>query len=59
MNKIKQRIRSDRGANNTVETIALIALSVFAVLAVFKFIIEPIRDSSKSIGKKIKEMGTD
>lgn len=59
MNKIKQRIRSDRGANNTVETIALIALSVFAILAVFKFIIEPIRDSSESIGEKIKEMGTD
>lgn len=57
MRKVKQRMQSDTGASNTTETILLIALAVFAVLAVFKFIIVPIRDSSKLIGGKIKKMG--
>lgn len=57
MNKLKERMSSDKAASGTVETILLIGLAVFAVLAVFNYIIVPIRDSSKKIGTKISDMG--
>lgn len=57
MDVLKSRISSDKGASNTVETVLLIAMAVFAVIVVTKYIMEPIRKSSESIGKEIENMG--
>lgn len=57
MDVLKSRISSDKGASNTVETVLLIAMAVFAVIVVTKYIMEPIRKSSENIGDKIEEMG--
>lgn len=56
-NKIKQRFNSDSGAALSVEMIVLIALAIFAVMMVFKYIMTPMGESAESIGKKIKDMG--
>ena len=56
MSKLKERINSDRGASNSTEVILLIALSVFAVLAISNYIIKPMVSSSKNIGKEIEAM---
>lgn len=56
LNSIKQKMNSDRGALNSTEVILLIALSVFAVLAISKFIITPMVESSKGIGLEIEAM---
>lgn len=53
---LKKRINSDKAAMGSVETVVLVALSVFAVLAVYEFIIKPIQSSSEGIGNTIKEM---
>lgn len=53
---IRNKIRSDRGALNSTEIIMLIALSVFLVLAITRYIINPLIDTSKGIGEEIKEM---
>lgn len=53
---LKKRISSDKAAMGSVETVVLVALSVFAVLAVYEFIIKPIQSSSEGIGNTIKEM---
>lgn len=50
MNLIRQRISSDKAASNTVETIIIIALAVFAALALFSFILKPVQNSSKNLG---------
>lgn len=50
MNLIRQRISSDKAASNTVETIIIIALAVFAALALFTFILKPVQNSSKNLG---------
>lgn len=56
INKIKQKMSSDAGAMGTTETILLIALAVFAVLVVMKYIMAPVQESSEGIGNVIKEM---
>lgn len=50
---LKRRMKSDRAASNTVETIIIIALAVFAALALFTFILKPTRDSADTMGQEI------
>lgn len=50
---LKKRMQSDRAASNTVETIIIIALAVFAALALFTFILAPTRDSADKMGGEI------
>lgn len=59
MNLLKQRMSSDKGASNTVETIIIIALAVFAGLALFTFILKPVRDSADNMGGGISKWMTD
>lgn len=56
LNKLRSRMKSDTAAINTVEVILLIALSVFAVMVVYEYIMKPIQTSSKGIGGAIKKM---
>lgn len=56
LNSIKQKMNNDRGAVNTTEVILLIALAVFTVLAISRFIITPMVESSKGIGLEIQAM---
>lgn len=56
INKIKSKMGSDTAAIGSTETVLLIALSVFAVMVVYKYIMVPIQESSKGIGQEIKEM---
>lgn len=53
---IREKMKSDKGAMNSTETILLIALAVFAVLAIGRFIITPMVESSKGIGLEIEAM---
>lgn len=53
---LKERINSDKAAMGTVETVLLIALALFAVMVVTKFIMTPIQDSAKGIGGEIEKM---
>lgn len=50
MTRIKQKMTSDTAAMGTVETIILIALSVFAALALFTFILKPVQENSADLG---------
>lgn len=54
MNLIRQRMSSDKAASNTVETIIIIALAVFAALALFSFILKPVQESSENLGSGLK-----
>lgn len=56
LKNIKRKMKSDDGAVNSVETILLIALAVFAVLVIFNYIMKPIQESSEGIGNTIKKM---
>ena len=47
---IKQRMTSDKAAANTVEVILIIALAVFAGLALFRFILQPVQDNAENLG---------
>lgn len=53
---VKRRMKSDRAASNTVETIIIIALAVFAALALFTFILAPTRDSAEEMGEGIGDI---
>lgn len=53
---LKEKVRSDTAAMGTVEQVALIALALFAVMAVTKYIMTPIQESSEGIGNEIKKM---
>lgn len=55
MNKIKERMQSDRAASNTVEVIIIIALAVFAALALFTFVLNPTRKGAESVGGTITD----
>lgn len=59
MNNLKQRIQSDRAASVSVETIIIIALAVFAGLALFTFVLKPVQESSDSLGSGIKKFTGD
>lgn len=56
LTKIKQKMQSDDGAMGSVETILLIALAVFAVMVVMKYIMAPMQESSEGIGNVIQQM---
>lgn len=56
LENLKQRMKSDKGAVGTVEAVMLIALAVFAVLAVNRFILEPLSTTSEGIGMEIESM---
>lgn len=56
LENIKRKMSSDDGAMGSVETVLLIALAVFAVMVVMKYIMGPIQTSSEGIGNTIKEM---
>lgn len=53
MNKLMAKMKSDRAAANTVEIIIIIALAVFAALALFTYILTPTQDSADKLGKGI------
>lgn len=53
---LKEKMKSDTAAMGTVEQIALIALALFAVMAVTKFIMTPVSESAEGIGNEIKKM---
>lgn len=56
LDRIKDKMKSDKGAIGSIETILLIAVAVFAVMAVMNFIMKPIQESSEGIGNTIREM---
>ena len=47
---------SDKAAVGTVEAVLLIALAVFAVLAVNRYILNPLSKTSEGIGEEIEKM---
>lgn len=53
--KGKQRMSSDKAASNSVETIIIIALAVFAGLALFTFILRPTQQSAEGLGNSIHD----
>ena len=55
---IKQRMTSDKAAANTVEIILIIALAVFAGLALFRFILQPVQDNADHLGQGISNTVT-
>lgn len=52
---IIRKMRSDKAASNTTETIIIIALAVFAALALFTFILKPVQDSADNLGSGISD----
>ena len=50
---IKQRMTSDKAAANTVEVILIIALAVFAGLALFRYVLAPVQESADDLGTGI------
>ena len=47
------KINSDKAASNTVEVIIIIALAVFAALALFTFVLRPVQSSADDLGTGI------
>lgn len=54
--KLLSKLKSDRGAVNSVEMIMLIALAVFALLSIFNLVIKPMIETADGVGVKIEEM---
>lgn len=50
MKRVLAKMQSDKAASNTTETIIIIALAVFAGLALFSFILKPIQNSAQNLG---------
>lgn len=53
MKNFKEKLNSDTAAVGTVEIIILIALAVFAALAVFTFVLKPTQGSADKLGQGI------
>lgn len=49
-NTLMKKFNSDKAAVGTTEIIILIALGIFAALALFTFILQPVRNSANSLG---------
>lgn len=49
------KMKSDKAAANTTETIIIIALAVFAALALFTFILRPVQESADDLGSGISD----
>ena len=47
---LMEKFNSDKAAVGTTEIIILIALGIFAALALFTFILQPVRNSANSLG---------
>ena len=58
-NMIIRKMRSDKAASGTTETIIIIALAVFAALALFTFILRPVQESADDLGTGIGTWMTD
>ena len=58
-NMIIKKMRSDKAASNTTETIIIIALAVFAALALFTFVLRPVQESADDLGSGIGNWMTD
>lgn len=58
-NMIIRKMRSDKAASNTTETIIIIALAVFAALALFTFVLSPVQNSADNLGSGIDTFTTD
>lgn len=54
-NMIIRKMRSDKAASNTTETIIIIALAVFAALALFTFVLRPVQSSADNLGAGIEK----
>lgn len=52
---ITRKMRSDKAASNTTETIIIIALAVFAALALFTFVLRPVQESADDLGTGISD----
>ena len=50
MKRVLTKMQSDKAASNTTETIIIIALAVFAGLALFSFILKPVQNSADNLG---------
>lgn len=53
---ISERMSSDEGAIGTVETIVLLFLTVFSLIALYNGVVKPFSETSKGIGKEISNM---
>lgn len=53
MNRLRERMQSDRAAANTVEIIVIIALAVFAALSLFTYILTPVQNNADELGTSI------
>ena len=58
-NMIIRKMRSDKAASNTTETIIIIALAVFAALALFTFVLRPVQNSADNLGSGIDKFTTE
>lgn len=56
--KLIQKMGSDKAAAGTTETIIIIALAVFAALALFTFILRPVQESADNLGSGIGDWMT-
>ena len=56
MNKIRDRLQSDKAAINTIETFILIALAIFAVLALYTGVVAKAVDGAESAADLIDEL---
>ena len=50
---IMSKMNSDKAASNTTEMIIIIALAVFAALALFTFVLRPVQNSADNLGAGI------
>ena len=53
-NMLMEKFNSDKAAVGTTEIIILIALGIFAALALFTFILQPVRNSASSLGSGLQ-----
>ena len=53
-NMLVEKFNSDKAAVGTTEIIILIALGIFAALALFTFILQPVRNSAISLGSGLQ-----
>ena len=53
---IKNKFKSDKGAIGSTEMLLLLAVTMFIVLMVFKYVVKPLETTSVGIGKTITEM---
>lgn len=53
--RITNKMRSDKGAALSVEMIIILALAVFAGLALFTFILTPVQNTADGMGQGIQK----